>query len=95
MMFPGTRTVLDIGGQDTKVIALGENGRVADFEMNDKCAAGTGKFLEVMAGALGFTLSEMAEEALVSALVTERGVCRAPDRAGVDALLGRDVAAVT
>ncbi|HSK46500.1 MAG TPA: acyl-CoA dehydratase activase, partial [Coriobacteriia bacterium] len=49
---------------DTKVIALGESGKVLDFEMNDKCAAGTGKFLEVMARALGYELAEMAERAL-------------------------------
>ncbi|MEW6172918.1 MAG: acyl-CoA dehydratase activase [Bacillota bacterium] len=53
-LFPGARTVLDIGGQDTKVIVLDDSGDVADFQMNDKCAAGTGKFLEVMAGALGY-----------------------------------------
>ena len=59
-------SVLDIGGQDTKVIALGHGGRVVDFEMNDKCAAGTGKFLEVMARALGYSLEEMAEQALAA-----------------------------
>ncbi|CAM2059176.1 (R)-2-hydroxyacyl-CoA dehydratese activating ATPase [Desulfovibrionales bacterium] len=48
-IFPQARTVLDIGGQDTKVIALAPNGRVLHFEMNDRCAAGTGKFLEFMA----------------------------------------------
>jgi predicted CoA-substrate-specific enzyme activase len=53
-LFPGARTVLDIGGQDMKVILLDDRGKVADFQMNDKCAAGTGKFLEVMAGALGY-----------------------------------------
>lgn len=58
-MFPTARAVLDIGGQDTKAIALRDDGRVADFEMNDKCAAGTGKFLEVMAKALGFSLEEL------------------------------------
>ncbi len=63
-LFPDARAVLDIGGQDTKVIALGEGGRVVDFEMNDKCAAGTGKFLEVMARALGYELAELAEAAL-------------------------------
>ncbi len=62
--FPQADSVLDIGGQDTKSIALGSAGKVADFEMNDKCAAGTGKFLEVMAKALGFTLEELAEAAL-------------------------------
>lgn len=49
---PEARTVLDIGGQDTKAIALTEDGRVAKFEMNDRCAAGTGKFLEFMASSL-------------------------------------------
>jgi len=65
-LFPHAASVLDIGGQDTKVIALAEGGRVVDFEMNDKCAAGTGKFLEVMARALGFEddLERMAAEAL-------------------------------
>lgn len=63
-LFPQAASVLDIGGQDTKVISLGEAGKVVDFEMNDKCAAGTGKFLEVMARALGFELERMAEEAL-------------------------------
>jgi (R)-2-hydroxyacyl-CoA dehydratese activating ATPase len=62
-MFPQARAVLDIGGQDTKVIALKGDGRVHDFEMNDKCAAGTGKFLEVMARALGYSLGEMATAA--------------------------------
>ena len=48
-LFPSARLVLDVGGQDCKVIALDGNGKVSDFEMNDRCAAGTGKFLEVMA----------------------------------------------
>ncbi|NLI82884.1 MAG: 3-hydroxyacyl-ACP dehydratase [Deltaproteobacteria bacterium] len=51
-LFPGVRTVLDIGGQDTKAIALDPHGKVSRFEMNDRCAAGTGKFLEFMATAL-------------------------------------------
>jgi len=63
-LFPEAVSVLDIGGQDTKVITLGHAGRVTDFEMNDKCAAGTGKFLEVMARALGFSLEELAQAAL-------------------------------
>ena len=65
-LFPDASSVLDIGGQDTKVIALGQDGRVADFEMNDKCAAGTGKFLEVMARALGYSLDEMAEASMAA-----------------------------
>jgi len=56
---PGTRTVIDIGGQDCKVISLNPNGSVADFIMNDKCAAGTGRFLQVMAGILDVTLDEL------------------------------------
>jgi predicted CoA-substrate-specific enzyme activase len=68
--FPSAESVLDIGGQDTKSIALGAGGKVVDFEMNDKCAAGTGKFLEVMAKALGYDLEEMAQ----AALNAQRGV---------------------
>ena len=65
-LFPEAASVLDIGGQDTKVIVLGSHGRVADFEMNDKCAAGTGRFLEVMAGALGYELEELGPAALAA-----------------------------
>lgn len=57
--FPHARTVIDIGGQDSKVIAIGKDGRVTDFVMNDKCAAGTGRFLEVMAKALELTVEEL------------------------------------
>lgn len=60
-LFPLTKTVVDIGGQDSKVIKLAENGKVIDFAMNDKCAAGTGRFLEVMARALEVKLGEMGE----------------------------------
>jgi len=64
--FPEARTVLDIGGQDSKAIALFDNGRVKKFEMNDRCAAGTGKFLEIMAGALGFAVEDFGREALLA-----------------------------
>jgi len=47
-LFPEVRTIIDIGGQDSKVIELDDNGIVSRFEMNDKCAAGTGRFLEVL-----------------------------------------------
>lgn len=57
---PSARTVIDIGGQDSKVIKIDENGAVLNFVMNDKCAAGTGRFLEMMARALGFGLDEMS-----------------------------------
>lgn len=56
---PEARTVIDLGGQDSKAIAIDENGRVVDFVMNDKCAAGTGRFLEVMAGALEVELDDL------------------------------------
>jgi len=58
------RTILDIGGQDTKAIALDENGNMSKFEMNDKCAAGTGRFLEIMATALGYSLEDFSKAAL-------------------------------
>ncbi len=51
-LYPDCRTVIDVGGQDTKVITLSGSGRVERFEMNDRCAAGTGKFLEMMADTL-------------------------------------------
>ena len=63
-LFPDTGTVIDIGGQDSKVIALGEGGKVTDFSMNDKCAAGTGRFLEVMATKLQVLLGEMGDLSL-------------------------------
>jgi predicted CoA-substrate-specific enzyme activase len=55
---PNARTVLDIGGQDTKVVALDAGGAVVKFEMNDRCAAGTGRFLEVMATALSYPMAD-------------------------------------
>lgn len=58
---PEARMVIDIGGQDSKVISLDGAGRVSDFVMNDKCAAGTGRFLEVMAQALGVPLDDFGE----------------------------------
>jgi predicted CoA-substrate-specific enzyme activase len=64
VILPRCRVVLDIGGQDTKAISLTETGELHKFEMNDKCAAGTGRFLEVMAAALGYTLDEFSAAAL-------------------------------
>jgi predicted CoA-substrate-specific enzyme activase len=57
-------SILDIGGQDTKAISLDKGGNLCKFEMNDRCAAGTGRFLEVMAAVLGFTLEEFSAAAL-------------------------------
>lgn len=62
-LFPGTGVVLDIGGQDSKVISTAPDGSVQDFLMNDKCAAGTGRFLQVLSGILGMELAELGEAA--------------------------------
>lgn len=76
-LFPGARTVIDIGGQDAKAIRIDQNGRVEDFIMNDKCAAGTGRFLEVMAIKLQIPLENMGsvspqpgDEAKISSVCT-------------------------
>jgi (R)-2-hydroxyacyl-CoA dehydratese activating ATPase len=58
-VFPSTRTVIDMGGQDAKAISIGEDGQVLDFVMNDKCAAGTGRFLANAADVMGITLDEV------------------------------------
>lgn len=60
-LVPTARTIIDIGGQDAKAIRLDDKGGIKQFFMNDKCAAGTGRFLEVMARVLETTLDEMAE----------------------------------
>lgn len=71
----GDATVIDIGGQDTKIISM-QNGMVTDFIMNDKCSAGTGRFLEIMASSLGVGLEEMfslareGEEVKISSMCT-------------------------
>src|SRR5512135_1287150 len=63
-MFPNTRTVVDMGGQDTKAIRVSATGEVIDFCMNDKCAAGTGRFLGAAAAALEIPLGELGQTAL-------------------------------
>jgi len=62
-LFPNVRTAIDIGGQDAKCMRI-DNGRLVDFVMNDKCAAGTGRFLEVTAATLGIKLEDMGEISL-------------------------------
>lgn len=59
LLAPDTRTVIDIGGQDSKVIQLDEQGNLTDFLMNDKCAAGTGRFLEVISRTLGASVEQL------------------------------------
>jgi len=63
-LFPKCKTIIDVGGQDSKVIQVDEKGQFGDFEMNDRCAAGTGRFLEVMAKTLGFKIEEFGHQAL-------------------------------
>jgi predicted CoA-substrate-specific enzyme activase len=65
-LFPRTRTVIDMGGQDTKAIKVGPDGSVVDFSMNDKCAAGTGRFLTAAADVTGLSLAEIGPRALAA-----------------------------
>lgn len=69
--FPKVRTVLDLGGQDCKAIRCKEKGQVANFAMNDKCAAGTGRFMEVMAKTLDLSLNDVGK----LSLKTVKGPC--------------------
>jgi (R)-2-hydroxyacyl-CoA dehydratese activating ATPase len=63
-LFPDCYSVIDVGGQDSKAILLTDKGEVQKFEMNDRCAAGTGKFLEVMANTLEVTIADLGNLAL-------------------------------
>lgn len=65
-LFPSVRTVLDMGGQDCKAIACDDRGKLLNFVMNDKCAAGTGRFLEVMAQVMELPLEDIGELSLQS-----------------------------
>lgn len=60
-LLPAARTVIDIGGQDSKIIRIDAAGKVENFVMNDKCAAGTGRFLDMMARAMELSLPQMSE----------------------------------
>ncbi len=89
-LFPSTRFVLDVGGQDSKAIALDGGGRVTDFAMNDKCAAGTGRFLEVMARALEIELDDMGSLAVQSTKeLTISSMCTVFAESEVVSLLSR------
>ena len=80
-------TVIDIGGQDTKIITL-ENGKVSNFTMNDKCAAGTGRFLELMANTLGVSIDELGEMALLGEDVNITSMCTVFAESEVISLIG-------
>ena len=72
---PEVRFVIDVGGQDSKVIRLDDNGRVVDFAMNDKCAAGTGRFLEVMARAMEVDLDDFGDLSLAGDPAKISSIC--------------------
>ena len=86
---PATRAVIDIGGQDSKVIRLNEDGSVKNFVMNDKCSAGTGKFLEVMTNRLGLTQKELSELASQGKDVTISSMCTVFAESEVISLIGK------
>jgi predicted CoA-substrate-specific enzyme activase len=91
-LFPKCCTILDVGGQDSKVISLDEDGTVKNFELNDRCAAGTGRFLEVMAKALGFALDEFGKKALKAKNPTKiTNVCTVFTESEVISLLSQGV----
>jgi predicted CoA-substrate-specific enzyme activase len=70
-LYSDCHTVIDIGGQDCKVIALSDEGEIQKFEMNDRCAAGTGKFLEIMANTLEIDVRELGALALSASKVVQ------------------------
>lgn len=104
--FSDVGTVIDIGGQDSKAIRVGPGGRVLDFAMNDKCAAGTGRFLEVMAGILEVPLTALGDlagssrhEVTISSTCTVFGesevvglISRGTDPADIAAAVARSIA---
>lgn len=86
------RTVVDIGGQDTKVIQLAEDGQVSNFIMNDKCAAGTGRFLEVLAMKLEMSYADFVKAALESTdLIQMNSTCAVFAESEVISLLARGI----
>ena len=87
-LFGDHGTVIDLGGQDTKVIQL-KSGRVAKFAMNDKCAAGTGRFLEIMADRLGITQQQMADLARSGEPTKISSMCTVFAESEVISLIGR------
>lgn len=90
-LVPGTDMVIDIGGQDSKVIATDGAGKVLNFAMNDKCAAGTGRFLQVMAAALGSDVSELARMSLGAEPVQISSMCTVFAESEVISLLAQGV----
>lgn len=87
-LFGDHGTVIDVGGQDTKVIQI-KGGRVAKFAMNDKCAAGTGRFLEIMADRLGISQQQMADLARSGEPTKISSMCTVFAESEVISLIGR------
>lgn len=90
-LFDGNLTVVDIGGQDTKALQL-KSGRVLKFLMNDKCAAGTGKFLEVMANRLGVSLKDLSDLARKGQPTPISSTCTVFAESEVISLIGKGTA---
>ena len=82
-----TCTVIDIGGQDTKIISIAK-GQVVDFIMNDKCSAGTGRFLEIMASTLGMDLAELCNMAKTGSGISISSMCTVFAESEVVSLIG-------
>jgi len=91
-LYPDCRTVIDVGGQDCKVTLLSEEGEVLKFEMNDRCAAGSGKFLEVMAKTLEVNIGDFSDLALsASRVVSINSLCTVFAESEVVSLISRGV----
>jgi predicted CoA-substrate-specific enzyme activase len=89
-LHPNCRTVVDVGGQDCKVALLSDNGEVRKFEMNDRCAAGTGRFLEVMARALELDIGQLGDHALSAAkMIPINSLCTVFAESEVVSLIAR------
>ncbi len=88
-LYTGARTIIDIGGQDSKVIHIDGSGKVRDFAMNDKCAAGTGRFLQVMAAAMGVDVSQLGDLEESASQVNINSMCTVFAESEIIGLLAR------
>lgn len=90
--YPKISTIIDIGGQDSKIITIDSSGKIRDFMMNDRCAAGTGRFLEVMCGRIGYSLPEFAMlDVSSSETVNINSTCTVFAESEVISLMSKDV----
>ena len=94
-LHPEIKTVIDIGGQDSKIITANESGQIADFIMNDRCAAGTGRFLEVMCSRIGMEIEEFANlDVAGTAPVDINATCTVFAESEVVSLMAKDTDSV-